>query len=42
MKNKSELGTELDHKYDVEGIFLDVCKAVIGILLIGMVLYAAL
>ncbi|GAA4345155.1 hypothetical protein [Kangiella taiwanensis] len=42
MKQNSEINTELESDYDAEGIFIDVCKAAVAIVLIGMVLYAAI
>ncbi|GAA4359056.1 hypothetical protein [Kangiella marina] len=44
MKQNSKLSTEIDndYEYDAEEIFLDVCKALVAIVLIGMVLYAAI
>ncbi|WP_267283366.1 hypothetical protein [Kangiella geojedonensis] len=41
MKQNSEINTEIDNDYDAEGIFIDVCKALVAIVLVGMVLYAA-
>ena len=39
MKDEIKLSNDFDSEYDIQGIFIDVCKAAVALTLLSTVLY---